>query len=545
MKKFLVFALLYQLFLFSVVANASPLDTIDDKLRKTAQDRYGIDTDLHISVTDFVESSGTYYVSSGGFSGVQTASIVPTRGNPRFTSVLLPCDGTKLRVCVEAVSYRKISESVWKNATLQVSNALVRTGQVAITYADGSTQAYGSVEEDLESNRPAGGNASVWRMEAAPHKGGQDYFLSAIISNFPRGYTQNPLDLSVELEPIKITTPGDVRQYQFPNNVRQYQFPDNVEYRVVLRLEALLPKLSKWYSARLGSPNISITQEKLEVTGRPVKVPLARSLSIPCDRISLEQKQALANSFQLQGFQKSCTSSGVLIVAEADVMDNGKAGFEVFRNFENVLYEIGKNSLWSFKANYELGECNSNDVTGFASSNAMMFTPNPPIFDKSSQTLIYQMASTHVDRTGAVNVGNFDIVLRKSVAECLWKMKSPDLYQVAVSLIYSNGESVVGTVSVNSSGDWIKINVSNFSFSSPTLKLRFVPIEKSVTPESPKEANQAATPQPVVTSKPTPVEEAKIANGKPIKKTIFCVKGKTIKKIIAVKPKCPSGYVKR
>jgi hypothetical protein len=54
-----------------------------------------------------------------------------------------------------------------------------------------------------------------------------------------------------------------------------------------------------------------------------------------------------------------------------------------------------------------------------------------------------------------------------------------------------------------------------------------------------------ATPEPA----PTPVEVAAPAPIlKPLaakKMTITCVKGKTIKKVTAVKPKCPAGFKKR
>lgn len=527
-------------------ANESSIDSISDKLIKTAQDRFGSDTDLHIQVTDFVESAGTYYVSSGPGAGVLSASVVPTEKNPRFTSILLPCSQVQKKVCIEEVSYRSLIESKWKSAVLQTSYSLSRTGQVALTYPDGSNHFYGNVTEDLKNNRPAGGNASIWRMEGAEHKGGNEYFLSASISNFPRGYTQDPLDLSVKLQPIKVTTPGDVRQYQFPNNVRQYQFPENFEFRVVLRLESLMTKLSKWYSARLASPEIIISGENLEVIGRPVKVPLARTLDRPCKQISTEQRAALSDSFQLQGFANSCETSGSVVGADANYLDNGKSAFQIFQLFESELYEIGKNSHWSFDANYELGECNSSDITGFVSSNAMIFTPNPPTFNKSDRTLVYQMASPHLDRSGKVNVGNLDIFLKKTVAQCLWKMESIDLYQSAISVIYANGESVLGTTTVNSAGEWIRINVSNFTFSSPTVKLSFVPISKVEASDKPKTPVQVTVPDPVKSALPeASVENPPASDISAKKRTITCIKGKITRKVTGTNPKCPKGFKKR
>lgn len=50
---------------------------------------------------------------------------------------------------------------------------------------------------------------------------------------------------------------------------------------------------------------------------------------------------------------------------------------------------------------------------------------------------------------------------------------------------------------------------------------------------------QFASPKPTV--KPTP----KVTPKKVVMKTIFCTKGKTVKKVTAVKPVCPKGYVKK
>jgi hypothetical protein len=50
-----------------------------------------------------------------------------------------------------------------------------------------------------------------------------------------------------------------------------------------------------------------------------------------------------------------------------------------------------------------------------------------------------------------------------------------------------------------------------------------------------QEVAPAPTPSPVATVKPVAAK----------KKTITCTKGKTNKKVTAVKPKCPTGYKKK
>jgi hypothetical protein len=53
-------------------------------------------------------------------------------------------------------------------------------------------------------------------------------------------------------------------------------------------------------------------------------------------------------------------------------------------------------------------------------------------------------------------------------------------------------------------------------------------------------------PEVVVTPTPTPTPTP-TASAKPVVKkiTITCIKGKTSKKVTAIKPKCPTGYKKK
>jgi len=67
------------------------------------------------------------------------------------------------------------------------------------------------------------------------------------------------------------------------------------------------------------------------------------------------------------------------------------------------------------------------------------------------------------------------------------------------------------------------LKANNFEFSSPVIKVKLS-----------QEADPLATPTPSASAKPA-VKTA----------TITCVKGKTSKKVTAVKPKCPAGFKKK
>jgi hypothetical protein len=72
----------------------------------------------------------------------------------------------------------------------------------------------------------------------------------------------------------------------------------------------------------------------------------------------------------------------------------------------------------------------------------------------------------------------------------------------------------------------IYFKVAGFTFSTPQIKVKL---------EVPK-AEPTPSPSPTATPMAKPVVK---------KLTITCVKGKVVKKVTAVNPKCPAGYKKK
>jgi hypothetical protein len=87
---------------------------------------------------------------------------------------------------------------------------------------------------------------------------------------------------------------------------------------------------------------------------------------------------------------------------------------------------------------------------------------------------------------------------------------------------------------------WLTLSAKGFTFSAPTLRVKLsqkadpAPVKADPAPVKADPAPVKADPAPVAAPKPA----AK-------KSTISCVKGKTVKKVTAVKPTCPTGYKKR
>jgi len=131
-------------------------------------------------------------------------------------------------------------------------------------------------------------------------------------------------------------------------------------------------------------------------------------------------------------------------------------------------------------------------------------------FDPTSRQLIVGVGNVHFDVDGKPLQGWFDLQIKGTRAKQWWGLDPAEAVKsVQVQVIYEDGTSVVATTQAgyDKKNDWITLKSQGFHYSSPRLQVSF---------------------------------------GKaPLKSTIVCVKGKTTKKITALKPTCPSGYKKK
>jgi hypothetical protein len=161
-----------------------------------------------------------------------------------------------------------------------------------------------------------------------------------------------------------------------------------------------------------------------------------------------------------------------------------------------------------------------------------MYEENPPQFDPSSGTLNYQVAAPHFDKAGAVNVGSYTLLLKSSIARCIYNFTSAPI-KASVNVVSSNGSNQLSSIIVNESDGWLTLNAGGFSFSNPTVKVKLTQDAPAVVAPAPAPAVAPSTPA-VTVVKPA-VKQL----------TITCVKGKTSKKVTAAKPVCPSGFKKK
>jgi hypothetical protein len=154
-------------------------------------------------------------------------------------------------------------------------------------------------------------------------------------------------------------------------------------------------------------------------------------------------------------------------------------------------------------------------LLGLVTTNASTFLPFPPSFDGSN--LNYKVGGAHHLEDGVtLTKGVYDLALRSDFARCLYGFSNAPI-KAAVTISYGQeGAQNVATETVteDKAKEWIYISAKNFTFSAPTIKVRFT--------------------------------QEKVAAPTPMRKiTITCVKGKTTKKVTAVAPVCPKGFQKK
>jgi hypothetical protein len=201
-------------------------------------------------------------------------------------------------------------------------------------------------------------------------------------------------------------------------------------------------------------------------------------------------------------------------------------------------------TVWAFRTmNPNIQQTNSclqeaGSLNGVVATNSTQYIDGPPVLNSRTNTLDYKVASPHLTPTGDVFKGSYNLVLKSSVARCLYNFTNAPI-SASVSIQNESGVSSVATTVVSERNGWLYLSANGFTFSSPVIQVKLTQEAPAPTP----------TPTPIATQAPAPVESAAPAPTlKPVmakKIAITCVKGKLVKKVSAVKPKCPAGYKKK
>ena len=302
-------------------------------------------------------------------------------------------------------------------------------------------------------------------------------------------------------------------------------FLDGYRYRVTLQMPS---DLGFFLNGRLDAP-IAYTEplgknRKLVIEGAPATLFAVNGL-VPKKYLSSTAVDAIKNARNDFGRALSFAPSD-LPPMENRYPDLLTAMLPYFG--DQSTFET---KAWTLKSTPTLGrftnQCTNGgrgEMLGIISTNASAFDGDPPTLDPNTKILSYKVAAPHFAVDGKTeNIGKYYMNMNANFVKCILGVdKVPAVAQIGIT---STGQAErVSTVTVKTDKDWLRLNVDNFTFSSPKINIKF---------ETP------ATTQPLI-NPPQPAPIKKVAT-----KTISCVKGKTVKKITGVSPKCPIGFKKK
>jgi hypothetical protein len=460
---------------------------------------------------------------------------------------------------------------------------------------------------DASKRIPDGNLPAVFTFDGLKHDGGNQFLVYARYSHSGGGYwganpNLSPQDfvaqivaMSVDKDPKygpfwvraqKADALGKAAWWNGTNNgcvslgssgecAIAWPLPKDVRFKLDIRTS--IP-LNSFMHGRLSDPVIKIANED---QGRQLFTVEAGPVSVPILYTWIKNTDMPKALYDYLYAMKNWGGKYLFVDGKGNTRDNVQLMTSMYsfdeRSFQEYLWwldvaknkSIGNKTMWVARTLSE-GEiessgtkrclADSRNLTGIVTTNANMYISAPPTFNEVTKTLDYKVASPHEDPTGKLNVGSYNLVLSSEAARCLYNFtKAP--VSATVSIVSADGNSQVATTSVSEKNGWLYLSANGFNFSAPLVRVKLTQEADNVvgTPTSTASPSPISTPTPVAspvasplatpsasptpTMTPKPRASTQAAAGKKV--TITCVKGKTVKKVTAIKPVCPSGHKKR
>jgi hypothetical protein len=312
----------------------------------------------------------------------------------------------------------------------------------------------------------------------------------------------------------------------------------NRDFRIVIDLKDRKEAVTGFFDGRLKDTDLIVNKDgQFIVQGKPVVVSAASTkqwlnTEIPDDVIEFFKGIYVEGTWigipSPSLWRASPPASGFSF---GNFMNNDFPKFDFFEKYfdpaqtrDLAAWSISNSNWESFQG---VNPCfKGGDTSGVATTNANLYTSGLPTWDKVNQSLDFRMASPHLDSTGKLTSGNYDLILNESVAKCIWGLNEiPSAATLNIS--YPDGTSEVATVVLSVRNGFVNFHASGFHFSSPTIKIK---VTSPPTPASKPQVQESTT--------------ATMQQNLPNKVTIKCKKnGKTISKT-GIQPVCPIGYKK-
>lgn len=442
-----------------------------------------------------------------------------------FNAILGPCESNTQVDCIEAVTAAKNGSSA--------------SGQFSRFYPEtGTAQYYGSALKKI----PSGLSTSIWKIPNAPHQFGDEYLVLASVAGSTSnsetarltGLTLRIIPVSFQANAIRNTTgvvvdtllkrvdgngnvspvwgtPADdfglfrcVAWESDGSCALQQPFPEETNFTLKVRL-SLTPKA--WMHGRMTNPVIDLDDlgngaSRVSVSASPMKVPTVFGGGfwddLPAD---------VQNAYKPGGTycQPRCggridwgsqeiPNDPYLLNSWSHPESSKDSSFDELRLWLPVVGDtaVATPSVWSART-LRLNEMVDADtcflsgpgIKGIVTSNATVYGNGPPEFNNADGTLNYKVAAPHFNPDGSEFKGTYDITMTSAVARCVYQLGEAPI-NVNVRVIGENGVQTGATTTAVESDGWLKISVKDFTFSSPTIKLRITQKKGFKKPKAPQ-----------------------------------------------------------
>jgi len=307
---------------------------------------------------------------------------------------------------------------------------------------------------------------NVYQLEDTPHSLGDDYLINAVLTQIIVGDKAIIEGLEVEVVAGKRRNVGrgTLCKYWGVENVPldpldplvNYCFdpvslPPDLVVEVKVKLGERINELSGWFDGRLKNANIIFDNNDgiITIQGSPLAVNHFAS-----DEVPLDTDHPLYND-----------ASGPIGVR------NPRDGLADFKD----LLASGKippksvqiDNVWrinSWQKNVGIDKCSSNSgLQGIVITNATTYSPDPPSFNLETGNLSFQVASTSLQPDGEPNEGYYQLVIRDTLANCLWGINNASLADVQVTGVSGNNKSAI--TSLRKENNWFIFTAEKFSYS--------------------------------------------------------------------------------
>lgn len=475
-------------------------------------------------------------------------------------SILGVCDSSLTVNCIETISFGPSKEFL-KAAKF-------------VRYLDGR-----SIPEDLDLNFYGGKTASIWTAENSPNLSGSTTYLVAPVVDFWINYKEEPRfkanGFSVEITPYSTKPKYGVRseEWKTPSQILnenqgssvplrflpktqdgwdksgdcfatqldlclvQYDFASDVVIQLKIRLSK---ELGGWFKGRMTDPIIDVESldaknNLITVTAKPTEVAQVAH-AIDQDKLNAQEQSLLAR-YAWGGTKEARRSVGTAATGEGDRV------FEFMDRAREIFQDraAGTTTFWNFGTiNAGSGsQClkDTSKVLGIVTTNAMGYQGTSPAFDQ--YTLAYRVVGPHFMPDGVTEVrGTYDLIMRSEVARCLYGFTNAPI-SATISITSGSNESTIATTKISEENGWLKLGAYNFTFSTPTLKVKLT--QAQIAPEKIESPKIQPNEQEKISTTSQGVRPA-VAVQK--KKIIKCAKGNLIKRVSGISPKCPTGFKK-